>query len=564
MLGALLVVVDGSRIVWLAVAAATAVPALAWLARHRWSRRKLAVGAVGLGFVLAVLVVTGVGSALLERGLSAATVDWRLAMWAPLAEQWTTQPLAGSGPGSFPWILQLTGYFDTNSWAPRHPDSVFVQTLAEGGLLGIAAVAILFATLAPAILRSRSAGARWALTVFAVAAIGASPTDFAFLLVLALGWTAFALPRDAAAPPDAPLPNRIGRAALITAFAVVALAFGSFSVASFAYERARASVADGELDDSRGAFALARTLDPGLGLYPRQEGAVLLVQGAADLAERRLERAVGINPADDLAWRMLAMARDGQGDFEARDEALDVAIHLQRSDPTNLLLRARWAGAAGRESEAADALAEVVHAWPGVLYAPGWSVLADGAGGSPAVVANAATRWRADRPMPERRFDQGLWIATAADQPNLYDQAIAESPWSGPLSRAALAAMGCDAAADQMLAELPADAQRSTLYWELRARSSALASSPNAGDVRMLELMGGPIAESATGTTLNPLDENGLGRGDRWGYRRQSIAWPAIEITLPSPDVGRLRWMLEPSDATAESGLTGGLGACAP
>ena len=196
-LALLIVIVDASRAVWLALAVATAVVALPAVVR-RWQAsarlRWAVVGAVGIG--VAVAVVTGVGPSIIERATNLATVDYRAAMWGPLVSDWLEHPLAGNGPGSFPWVLQRTEYFDTNSWAPRHPDSAVVMVLAEGGLLGIAALAILVAGVGPAVLRSRSVAARWALIAFGISSLLANPTDFAFLVVLAVAWAAYALPFD--------------------------------------------------------------------------------------------------------------------------------------------------------------------------------------------------------------------------------------------------------------------------------------------------------------------------------------------------------------------------------
>jgi O-antigen ligase/tetratricopeptide (TPR) repeat protein len=559
---ALIVLVDGSRTVWLAIAMATAVPLLTWIARHRWSLWGAALAVAGIGVTAAALTFTGVGSSLVERGLNAATLDWRTAMWGPLLDQWTTQPVAGAGPGSFPWILQLTGYFDTNSWAPRHPDSVIVQTLAEGGLLGLAAVGVLAATVAPVIIRGRTAAAQWSLTLFAVSAIGATPTDFGFLLVVALAWTAYAAPR-ASATIRTETPRRRGLSMVSAAmFAVVAVVYGMTTVASFAYAEARAAVEESRLADAHGPLALARAMDPSLALYPRQEGATYILEGAPDRAAASLERAVRLNPADDLAWRTLALAKDALGDVRGRDAALNVAVSLQRSDATNLMLRAYWWGQAGRQEQAADALAEVTQAWPTIAYAPGWSVLADTAGGSSTVVAEAAARWLSHAPMPERPFDQGLWLTALADQTDLRDRAISESPWGEPLSLAALAAMVCDPGTDDMLERMPADARQSTLFWALSIHSAALSGSSYGDAARMLELMDGRIIPPALMVTLNPLDENGLSRGDRWGYRRPSIVWPAADIELPASPVGELRWTVMPQDAVAQSGLSDQLGEC--
>ena len=559
-LAALIATVDGSRVIWLAVAVATAIPALAWLGRRRWTPRTRVVTLIVFGVIVAALALSGVGSTLLERGVSGATVDWRTAMWGPLIEQWATQPLAGAGPGSYPWILQPTGYFDTNSWAPRHPDSVIVQTLAETGLLGVVGVGLIIGTVGPAVWRGRSHAARWALTVVAIGSLGATPTEFAFLVVVAIGWVAYSVPRqDSAAIPPNGLRRQVVRIGIFALLVPMVLAYGAVTVGAFAYEQSRAAIEDGRLGDALGPLQLAGSLDPAMALYPRQRGALRLLTGDADRAVAELEHAVRLNANDDLAWRTLAVARDARGDQQGRDEAIATAVRLQRSDPTNLLLRAYWDGRDGASAPAAATLAEAMQAWPTLAYAPGWADIAGAAGGSLAVIDQAAARWASDAPMPERAFDQGMWLGPVTDRPEFADQAAAKSPWGEPLARAAMSEMTCG---PTDIEQLEQDALRTTLYWELRARSAAAEGARSDMALRMSELMGNRISDAAVNDTLNPLHENGLGRGDRWGYRRQPISWPTVDIELPSSDIGRVRWILEPEKALAESGLEARFGTC--
>ena len=156
----------------------------------------LSVGIAGVA-----LLASGVGGSLLERLTNFESVGWRTAMWEALIDWWLAHPLAGGGPGSFPWLLQGTGYFDTSSFAPRHPDSAPIQLLAEAGLLGIAGLVVLLAAIAPALVRSRAAAPTFALVAFATASLGSNPTDFAFMVIVAIAWVAYAIPRRSAAGP---------------------------------------------------------------------------------------------------------------------------------------------------------------------------------------------------------------------------------------------------------------------------------------------------------------------------------------------------------------------------
>ena len=204
---AALVVIDGSRTLWFAIVVAAAASAAVAL-RGRPGVRFPKGRWVGLAAVLTVgiagvaLLATGVGGSVLGRLTNFESVGWRTAMWEALIDWWLAHPLAGGGPGSFPWLLQGTGYFDTSSFAPRHPDSAPIQLLAEGGLLGIAAMVVLLVAIAPPLVRSRAAAPAFALVAFATASLASNPTDFAFMVMVAIAWVAYALPRQSAAARD--------------------------------------------------------------------------------------------------------------------------------------------------------------------------------------------------------------------------------------------------------------------------------------------------------------------------------------------------------------------------
>ncbi len=152
---ALVVIVVGSRTLWAAVAVAClaiAIPPASRLWTAAPSRVRVAAVLGGL-LILAGLLLTGPGAAITQRMFSSASLGFRTAMWGPLFEVWAAHPIAGYGAGSFPWLLQLTPYFDANSFAPRHPDNALVQLLAEGGILGVLSLLVVAAGLVPPLLR---------------------------------------------------------------------------------------------------------------------------------------------------------------------------------------------------------------------------------------------------------------------------------------------------------------------------------------------------------------------------------------------------------------------------
>jgi O-antigen ligase len=430
------VLVEASRAVWVAAAGATAllaIPPIATAVRHSRSLWLVSLGVVIVG---GAFVVTGLGATFIDRALNLVTFEYRGAMWSAVARDWTHHLIAGNGPGSFPWVLQLTGYFDTNSHAPKHPDSSVVQMVAEGGLLGLAAMALIAIVVLPALLRLRSTPARWALLVFAFSCLAASPTDSGFLVVVAIAWAAFASPRAEQALPAVVGPRRVVRLASVACLVVIGAAMSLTWLGTLSYERAREAIEAGAFEEARSSLTMAMSVDPGMALYPRQRGTLGILDDRDASAIADLELAVRLNPADDLAWRTLAVARVESGDARGGLAALAKAVALQRSDPTNLLLSAAYLRQQQRADEASSLLAEAVEAWPQLVYAPAWSDQLPPGTTTVAIAEAGLARWKAGEPMPERRTDQGLWLSALVAQ----NDGMGEGRISGDDLDAALAA----------------------------------------------------------------------------------------------------------------------------
>ena len=570
-LAALIVLVDGSRTLWLALVLASAILG-AWFIRRFWPRdrqRQTAIGAAAI-LVLAVLVASGVVGLLIERGFSAASLDLRVAMWRSVIEAWSSEPIAGYGPGSFPWVLQLTDYFQTNSLAPRHPDSAPFQLLAEGGILGIAAAAVLLITLVPALYRGRSRAALWVLLVFLLASFGQNPTDFGFLVAVAISWAAFGAPRppvSTEATSAGDIPSRrsgsaIVRGASLVAFALIGLAWMATAFADISYSSARAAIDGGDIDEAVPPLAVAHGLDPGMALYSRQLGIAYLLTGDAPRAIEGLVASTERNPSDDLAWRSLGIAYAQAGSPASTLTALKRAIDTQRSDPTNLLLEARWELAGGETQAVVAVLAEIVQAWPEIIAAPGWEALLPAGIPTGQIVDAALQRWTSGEPSPEPLSRQPVTLAIMAGRADLADQLAREllGPSMGPTY---VAAMSCQPAASELLAQSTDADRRTFLYWSLLVRQSALEGAIDSRALRLAEIMSGtsfPPAEP--NETLNPFDENGGSySADIWGYRRIHASWPE-QIALPSPDAGYARWYVEPRTAVSAADLDVTMPAC--
>lgn len=545
-LALLIVVVDGSRNLWLAILVATAAVAAPEVQRRLRSsarlRHAVLIGALG---VLVLAVVTGASAVLADRFTNLQTLGARSGMWAYLVQAWSDRPLTGYGPGSFPWILQTTAYYQTNSWAPRHPDSAFFQLLAEGGALGLIAGVMVLAALALPVLRGRSTAAKWALITFFIASVGANPTDFPFLVATAVAWTAFAVPRDAP-PQGARSASRLGTVGLFVCLGVIALAFAATTTAGLFYGRASDAAGMGHLRQARDDLKVAVTLDPGMALYVRQRGTLDYLDQAAGLGIADLERATRLNPSDDLAWRTLALAYASNGQADEAAAAIRQALTAQRSDAANLLLAARQQTRDHDVGTATETLAEVVQSWPAIVAAPGWRDLLPAGVMTADVVDGAIGRWTSHRPSPEPFARQALILAALSAGISLDDAAIRASDVSRELARATLSVLRCSPSAPEALAQLGDTERRLPLYWQLVIGGAALTGSVDEAAVSILQIMiGHQVVPEAADDVLNPLNETGLSN-DVWGYRRRPITWHTNLDPLPSTVAGDVRLLFFP------------------
>lgn len=536
-----IIVLDGSRTLWLAVGAATVVLIGPSLRATLVRLPRLVLGGAAAGFC-AVLFVSGAADTLLQRVFNLDTLAARAAMWGPILELWSERPVQGWGPGAFPWLLQRTEYFDTNSWAPLHPDSVVFQVLPEAGLLGLGAITLAALAIGLALRRSRSNGARWVTVAFAVAGVGANPTDFSFLVLLAAAWVAYGLPAERSTLDHRTALSRSYRVGAPTGLAVIAACVVMASGGAFYYVAARAEVQNGNLAGARDSLSAAIALDPGMALYWRQRGVVDLVTDGAPTGVPDLETATALNPSDDVAWRALAMSYRMTGDHASASRALEQAVSIQRADPANLLLRLHWLVEESETNSALSLLAYVVRTWPTVTGAPGWRDVLGTVGADPrAVYAAAASLWedRTDAPSGDTTL-----LSVLASDPRLLTSAP-DTAW-------VRASYDCG---DR--ASAPDDWDRRQPHlWAASIRGEAWQGRPPPDKVRIFQLMTG-YSPPPLPKALNPVNDTPLYgfSADIFGYRRLPIEWPASMAKLPSPDAGADRWLLDPAAAHREAGL---------
>ena len=168
----LVILLSGSRAGWLAVAGAVLLVGMAWLLvgehrglvgralRRRRVRRALwVVAAVGL--VAGVVLLPGIAERTMGGG-DGGRLSYFAAAWRMFAED----PIAGKGPGMWaPLRATYTEPGETDYYI-THAHNIYLHTLAETGLLGLAAGVVVVACLAWLFVRAvRSADParrRWA------------------------------------------------------------------------------------------------------------------------------------------------------------------------------------------------------------------------------------------------------------------------------------------------------------------------------------------------------------------------------------------------------------------
>jgi O-antigen ligase len=537
------VIVDGSRTLWIAIAISSVV-----VLAHQVSPRLLALSKQRFWVVVAgvaILLVASLAAGVSDRVLNLRTLAARGELWTSAIDAWWSRPLTGEGPRSFPWLLQTTGYFDTNSWAPRHPDSALIQLLAAVGIVGALAVAILVLSIGARIWQSRQAS--WALVAFLITGVGANPTDFGFLVAAAIAWSALATPygrldqaeRQMQARPRGPMPTW----ALVLALVPIAAGMAFALAAETSYQSAGRAIARGDLPTAEDQLRTATAIDSRMALYHRALGLVRWARYGPTGGLDELRTAVAINPSDDYAFRMLAVAEWSVGDRDAANAAIHSAVRLQRSDTNNMLLAAQFAAADARDDDALNLVAETVQANPTLALAPGWKTYLESTGLSGKdVIDLAARRWEQGLPSPQPVTVQGLWLTAMAGRSDLTERAERQAPLAPGLAHSAALALGCeDDAAAAALAAAPAP--RDVYYWIVRIRLVAERGKEDEDALSVLKIMTGNDRPAAS--EVDALDENtapGFGI-DQWGYRRLPIDIGGLAWKVPSPGAGLTVWL---------------------
>ena len=459
LLVAFVVVVSGARGAWLGIAAAAVVGAVVWLlaperrAALSSSLRNRRVQA-GLVVVVAGLAVVGVVLfPAIARRLFAPAADVREAFFNSALRMFQDDPLTGQGLGM--WVVERARYTlpTEQDWYIPHAHNLYLQTVAELGIVGVAAGLIVVVSLARLVwlgIRSNDPLAQrlgWTSLVATVylavhqlvdfypnmAAIG-----FLFALLIArLDALTSAEPPWSGAILPAARPLLGGRAAVaLLVVATVASAGWLLRSERAALDGQQATDAAND-SDWAGALAAARraaAADPDMPPYLFTQGLAAAHEGELEEARDALRRSAEI---DDFptAWLDVAQLELELGNEAAARDAIDRALRIGFQNPQVAYGAMTIYEALGDRDAAISAAADALVAAPGLASDPDWAsneVLAD--------ILAKALPVAYDRALPEAGYKIALEAGETDTAGSIVDRiaeserempALAVAAWSG-------------------------------------------------------------------------------------------------------------------------------------
>ena len=361
-------ILSGSRAGWLGLAIGWTVAIGLWLlvGRHRAlvatviRSRTLRLAIAGVA-VVAILVGAVVLPGILFRAGTGGE-GLRLAYWQAALRMFAEAPLLGTGPGT--WVAQRVRYTDVpaNDYTIPHAHDIYLQTLAESGVVGAVAGILVLVVVGRLILRAVRSGDRdrvwmgWA-AIFALAYFGGHqlldfyPSLPATLVAIAIpiAWLDAAEERAAdgasakAAAVTAATAPASGRrpapslALLLPVGGLVAIALAAGFLRwseswATTHETAVDAMNDGDYAAALEPARAAAAADPAMTPYQVTLGLAASKTGHPAEAAEAFERAAA---ADDFpaSWLGLAAARTELGDRAGALDALDRALRLGSVQP---------------------------------------------------------------------------------------------------------------------------------------------------------------------------------------------------------------------------------------
>jgi O-antigen ligase len=544
---AAVIVMSGSRTVWLALAVVGLITLLrygaqagGWIKEAAGSRARIAtLVAVAAIVVLAATMPAG-------RLFGTSTIRLRFALWDATLDRWLADPLFGSGPGSFSASLTQSDFFTVYEGIGRHADNALVQVLAEAGLPGVLAVTLLGVAIVVG-RRPRGGFAPIAgLGLFALMSLTDNPSDSAHLVAIAIVWFALAAP--------ATLDERAGaitgwvRMPTVVGAVTVGIAVAVTLAASFMYDRA---VGSGRAGDVPGVVEQLRTaaqLDPGNALYRRNLAGWLLAAGRSADAALEIGRAASLNPADATSWRIAAFAADAAGQPAVAVEFAGQAASIRAVDPQNALMVA-WV--ARDDVVANDALETALRFQPSLSASAAWE--AEFGGSMSGLIAAANAFWTETPDTARRWTSSRAWLAAMVGSP----LDIADV---GPFNAAASAVITCDVdEASRILGDVRGQPSTDSLLADILVARASGIDATHAIELAMLRSPALGFLASTDVPDRSPLIDPAE---DQRLYSRLALPSPPIGPIFPTAESGLSAWLRDPATAADRGAPGSGLARC--
>ena len=415
------VLLSGSRSGWLAVAIATGTTAILWLLvpRHRSAittmvRSRAVRIATIPAVVVAIILLVAAAPGVIQR-VAAGGEAYRTAFFAAAIRMFESSPLVGVGPGNWaPLRIPFTPATDVDYYIP-HAHDIYLQTLAEYGVLGLAAgiivVVLLGRLLLGAVRDADPVRARvgWC-ALFATIYFAAHQTlDFyanapSILLAFAIpiAWldatanpaaraaTANATPGDHASVIRLPAGRVIAAIGIVAIVGSVAL-LGWAEVGAQSMDQGKRNLDAGETSAAIDAIGAAIASDPAIPSYHFSMGLALARDGRLAEAETEFLRSASF---DDLpeAWLDLAAVRARLGDGAGSRDALTAAMRMGRQQAAVALGAGATYLELGDQQAAIDAFVQALLLGPSLAGDPWWTADPARAAVWPVVYATAYDR----------------------------------------------------------------------------------------------------------------------------------------------------------------------------
>jgi O-antigen ligase len=389
--------ITGARSVWLGAVVMVGVVAVLWIGSRSRRAALVAILRTGRGRagLIAVLAAGGVAAVVAGPGILVRMGfgdPYRPGYWLASLRMFGDKPLLGEGPGT--WAAERaphTTISDLDFYIP-HGHNVFLQTMGELGIVGVAAGVVVIVVVVRLIIRSLSGSDEqrrygWAAIAAIAYLAGHQLVDVVtnlpvVLFALALPISrldALALrargPEPASAETSAARHLDSSTTALVAGVVVVAIAVAGLAWSTrIAVQHQDAVDAANDGNWAR-ALALAGDVvaaDPDIPAYRVTLGLALARAGQADAAAAELRRAATIDEFPQ-AWLDVAALDQADGDVDGAREALGRALRLGRQQAAIALPAAVIAIRLGDRDLAIDAARSALVVAPSIVADEWWT-----------------------------------------------------------------------------------------------------------------------------------------------------------------------------------------------